>query len=372
MSALQEPSSSRFLVLCVVALCAACGDGPAGPSTYEPVDLAVPWQSVDPADVGVRAGALDQAAAAAEALPRMRSLLVVRNGRLILERYFHGFQRDSLADVRSVTKSVVSTLTGIALDRGDLQSLDTSMGEVLPESVAVLTEAQGAITFRHLLTMSGGFSWDESGGVGMYNDWIRSGDHIGFLLDRPLSTEPGSTFLYNSAATHLLGVALEEVVGRPLPEYADEHLFGPLGIDARRWEAMPDGRVNGGAGIDLRPRDLARLGQLLLQEGLSGDQPVLPASWVALATAPAYDWSSSSGPITDLGYGYLWWVDRTRDAFLAWGYGGQFVYVAPSRNLVVVTTTEWRSLSQEGGPGPLTDAVLDVIVNRIVAAVPLR
>jgi CubicO group peptidase (beta-lactamase class C family) len=183
---------------------------------------------------------------------------------------------------------------------------------------------------------------------------------------------PGSEFLYNSAAVHLLGVLLEETVARPLPEYADEHLFGPLGIGVRRWEAMPGDRVNGGAGIDLRPRDLARLGQLFLQEGVSGDRQIIPASWVSLATAPAFTWSSQSGPIDDLSYGYLWWVDRTRNAYFAWGYGGQFVYVVPDRDLVVVTTTQWRLLSQDGGPGPLTDAVLEIIVNGIVPAVPLR
>jgi CubicO group peptidase (beta-lactamase class C family) len=133
---------------------------------------------------------------------------------------------------------------------------------------------------------------------------------------------------------------------------------------------MSDNSVNGGAGIDLRPRDLARLGQLYLQEGRSGNQRLLSREWVDLATSPAYGWSSRFGPIEDLSYGYLWWIDRDRDAYLAWGYGGQIIYVAPARALVVVATTEWRGVSQDGGANPLEAAVLDIIVNGIVPAAP--
>jgi len=370
-NALVTRGSWKWLAVALVTIATGCSDAPTGPSVLEPTDLAAAWRTADPADLGVDASALDRAAADANALPRMRSLLVVRDGRLIMERYFHGFARDSLADVRSVTKSIVSTLAGIAVERGDLPNLDQPIEEVLPASLGTLPESPLPVTFRHLLTMTGGFTWDEGRNVEEYNDWIRSGDHVGFLLDRSMAATPGSEFVYNSAAVHLLGVLLEEVVGQPLPEYADEHLFGPLGISDPRWEGMPDDRVNAGAGVDLRPRDLARLGQLMLQEGVSGDRQIVPASWVALATASAFTWSTQSGPMTDLSYGYLWWVDRTRDAFFAWGYGGQFIYVAPNRNLVIVATTEWRLLSQDGGSGPLTDAVQSIMVNGIVPAVPL-
>jgi CubicO group peptidase (beta-lactamase class C family) len=350
---------------------AGCGDGVLSPDARGPVDLSRPWATAAPAAVGVDGGALRRALDEAAGISRLRSLLVVRDGRLVAERYYNGFDRDSLADVRSVTKSVVSMLVGIAVARGDLDGVETPIGDILPPSVAILTEEQAGITVRDLLTMSGGWQWHESGDGGDYNRWVTSGNHLGYLLDRPTVAAPGTTFAYNSAAVHLLGVVLEEVVGRSLPAYADEHLFGPLGITDRRWEAM-GGRVNGGAGLDLRPRDLARLGQLFLQEGSTGDAQLLPASWVLGATAPAYDWSSSYGPLDDLNYGYLWWLDRTRGAYLAWGYGGQFLYVAPNRALVVVCTTEWRHLGQDGGPTPLTTAVLDVIVNGIVPAVPLR
>ncbi len=347
----------------------ACGDSPSAPAPFEPIDLSAPWQAATPGSLGVDEVALARAATEAEELDRMRSLVVVREGRVVLERYYHGFTSDSLADVRSVTKSVVSTLTGIALRQGALASLELTVGELLRPELGTPTPQQSSITVRDLLTMSGGFQWDESG-TAEYNAWRRSGDFVRYLLDRPLANTPGSTFTYNSAAVHLLSTLLERAVGAPLFLHAGVTLFQPLGVSQVQWEFMSDNSVNGGAGIDLRPRDLARLGQLYLQEGRSGNQRILSREWVELATSPAYEWSSRFGPIEDLSYGYLWWIDRDRGAYLAWGYGGQFIYVAPSRALVVVATTEWRRLSQDGGANPLEAAVLDIIVNGIVPAVP--
>lgn len=355
--------------LALTGIAAACGDAPVGPSTWEEVDLAAPWRSVEPAALALDADGLERVAESAAALERMRSLVVVREGRIVLERYFRGFGPDSLADVRSVTKSVVSILTGIAHEQGTLSSLDLTLGELLPPELGTPSADQSRITVRHLLTMSGGFQWDESG-VTEYNNWRRSGDFIGYLLDRPLVTAPGTEFEYNTAAVHLLSVLVERSVGVSLELLGDVSLFGPLGIAVRRWEPMSDGTVNGGAGLDLRPRDLARLGQLFLQRGRSGGRRIVSEGWVDLTTAPAWAWSTQLGRVSSLTYGHLWWVDRDRDAFFAWGYGGQFVYVAPRRALVVVATTEWRLLSQEGGPGPLEAAVLDLIVNGIVPAAP--
>ena len=133
---------------------------------------------------------------------------------------------------------------------------------------------------------------------------------------------------------------------------------------------MDDGYVNGGAGIDLRARDLARIGQLYLQDGVSGTRRILPEGWVAEATRPWFDWRGSFGSLDRYTYGQLWWVSESRPetAFLAWGYGGQFIYVVPALRLVIVATTEWRGLSSEGGPGPLELAVLEVVIDGVHAA----
>lgn len=360
----RRPSGLVPALLAVLA--AACSDGPTAVTSDQAVDLTLPWRLAEPAAVGMDAGALRAAESRAAGIDRLRSLLVVRRGRLVLERYYDGAFQDDLADVRSVTKSVVSTLTALAVEHGYLSGLDETLGELLPPAVADLDDVERTITVRDLLTMSGGWEWTEEGAIG-YNDWVVAPDHVGYLLDKPHATPPGTTFSYNSASAHLLGVALAQAAGKSLPALADELLFGPLGITARAWEPIGDAYVNGGAGLELRPRDLARLGQLYLQDGWSGTQRILPDGWVSQATAPYYAWVEPAGP-THVSYGFLWWTDEDHDAYLAWGYGGQFVYVAPARDLVVVATTRWWN----GAPPELAGRVLAVIVNGVVPAAPRK
>jgi CubicO group peptidase (beta-lactamase class C family) len=325
-------------------------------------------REASPESEGLRKAGIDAAVSAASGIPRMMSLLVVRNGTLVVEEYFRGNQRDSLNDLRSVTKSVVSTLTGLAIEEGYLMGLDQTLGDLLPAAPFQFPE-QRDISVRHLLTMTGGFDWHEDGAIG-YNEWILSDDRIAYLLGKPMLDPPGATFKYNSAAVHLLGVILTEASGLSLPDLADALLFSPLGITRSRWEPLGS-HHNGGAGIDLRPRDLARLGQLFLQDGWSGDRQILARSWIQQATRPAFSWRVAFGALRSLSYGFLWWTDdgSRGDAFLAWGYGGQFLYVMPGLDLVVVATTEWRGVSSDEGPDVVETAVLDVIVNHVVAAV---
>jgi CubicO group peptidase (beta-lactamase class C family) len=356
-------------LLALSLLLVGCDSSPNQP---QPVllDLTQPWPEATPAKVGLNKALIANGVQKAAQIPRFLSLLVVRNGQLAVEEYFHGNHADSLNDVRSVTKSVLSTLVGAAIAAGFISSLEETLGDHLPPDVANLDSTQQSISIRDLLTMSGGFLWDESGGFGSYNTWIRSDDHIQHLLDQPSAFNPGSSFTYNSAAVHLLGVLLQEAVGMPLAKFADQFLFIKIGISARDWEELTRGYVNGGSGIDLRPRNLARLGQFYLQGGKSGDTQLLPENWVEMATAPNFSWRSTYGPLRSFTYGYLWWIQegQANTAFLAWGFGGQFIYVVPELELVVVATTDWRLLSQEGGPGSLEQAVLDVIVNDIVPA----
>jgi CubicO group peptidase (beta-lactamase class C family) len=362
--------ASILAALVAATVTAACGDASTDAGPEQVVDLALPWKSADPATLGMDAGALDAAASAAQAIPRMRSLLVVRDGRLALERYFGGTGPDDLADVRSVTKTVVSTLTAIALAKGFVTGTGETLGDLIPHQVAVLRPDEQVITVADLLTMTGGWEWDESTDAG-YNDWVTAADHLGYLLERPLTNAPGAVFQYNTAAVHLLSVGVESAVGASLPTFADQVLFSPLGISQRAWEDLGDGHVNGGSGLDLRPRDLARIGQLYLQDGLSGTRHVLTGDWISQATRPHFTWTTAVGS-THLSYGYLWWIDADHDAYLAWGYRGQFIYVAPARRLVVVATTAWWQIDGVSAPTDLDAQVLDVIVNAVLPAAPVE
>ncbi|MDX1493847.1 MAG: serine hydrolase [Longimicrobiales bacterium] len=367
-SMLRHPSRLAVVALTLVVVAAGCMDSPAAPSSVEPIELAAPWETAAPREVGLNLSALQSAALRASGVERVRSVLVVRHGRLAYERYFHGARRHDLADVRSVTKSVVGALVGLAIEEGFIDGVGQPATDFLEHLDLPLRPEHDDITVGHLLTMSSGIEWEEDGSVG-YTEWIGSADRLAYLLEREVAAPPGDAFAYNSAAVHLLGVVVEEATGRPLPTFADEMLFGPLGIETREWEELGDGRVNGGSGLDLRPRDLARLGQLFLQGGASGDRRILPSEWVAFTRMPAFPGLGSVAAIGPVSYGLLWWIDVERDAYFAWGYGGQLVYVFPELDMVVVTTTEWRGVSQDVGNPWLTQQAMELVIDGVLPAV---
>ncbi len=361
--------AGTWAVVASLAMLAA-GSAPASraaaPPPAVPRDLAGPWPLAAPEAVGLDPLRLEGAAARAARQPRTRSLLVARHGALAFERYAAGVGPETPLDLRSVTKSVVSLLTGIAA-RDQAIALDASVAPQLAPRWRLDAE-DARVTPRHLLTMTSGFAWDESTAAG-YNAWVTSPDPVQYLLDRPHSAPPATRWNYNSAGVHVLGVVLQRALGRRLPEYAQERLFAPLGITSVVWEALPDDTVNGGSGLDLAARDLLKLGQLVLQRGWSGAREVVPEAWIAETTRPAYAWRRAQGPLPSVGYGGLWWVSEPEPAaFFAWGYGGQFLYVAPTLDLVVVVTTEWRSLT-ETTPDALAHELLGVIVEDVAAAV---
>src|SRR5438876_12367060 len=271
------------LALAALALAAACHDAPTAPTAPVRVDLSRGWVRASPGEVGMSAPGLLGAAGDASGIPRFRSLLVARHGRLVAEYYFGGTDSTTLFDVRSVTKSVVCALTGVALRDGVLPGTVAPIAPYLSPA-DTLDSADSAVTVRHLLTMTSGYAWDETTGPD-YNSWIVADNHVQYLLDRAHTAPPGATFTYNSAAVHTLGVVLEDAAATPLPQYATDHLFGALGVDTVAWEPLDPGTVNGGSGIALRARDLLKFGQLFLQRGWSADASVVVATtdWVQLS-----------------------------------------------------------------------------------------
>ena len=356
--------------LCIaLAACAEATVAP-GPDRLVEIDLAQPWTTATVADVGGSPAMVERGIDRARTNHRMRSLLVARNGRLVVEEYFGGARANTLHDVRSVTKSVVSALTGIALERGDIQSLDDPVADYLSSLVPDLDPDKGAITIRHLLTMTSGLEWDETGGFGSYMEWIRSDDHLGYLLARPFASPPGEEFNYNSAAVHLLGVVVQQATGTELPALARSTLFDPMGFSRSPWEPLGDGSWNGGAGLDLRPRDMLRFGQLFLQRGSSGGRQLIPADWVAASTASRFDWRFDLGALSGISYGYLWWaIPGVGEPFhFAWGHAGQYVIVVPDLLLVVVATNDWVGAGEDGGARRYERLTMDILVQDIIPA----
>ena len=363
-------ATARRGLLSAGILLGACGGETVAPEFTGPanIDLALPWATASVAQAGGSTDLVEEGLEHARDNDRLLSMLVVKSGRLVVEEYFGRADREELHDVRSVTKSVVSALAGLVIERGDIGSVDVPIGGYLDALVTDLEPEKAAITIDHLLTMASGLEWDESGGSGDYTEWIRSDDRLGYVLDKPLVAEPGAQYNYNSGAVHVLGVILEEATGLALPDLADELVFSRIGISRSRWERFLDGSHNGGAGLDLRPRDLARLGQLFLQQGASGGLPIISEEWVARSSVERYDWRFSSGKLHGISYGYLWWVvpEAAEPLYFAWGFGGQYVVVVPDLHLVVVTTNNWRGVGAHAGR--YERQTMDVLVDYIIPA----
>ncbi|HKU16246.1 MAG TPA: serine hydrolase [Steroidobacteraceae bacterium] len=377
--------ASRLLIALLATLLCACGGGGGGgygsssnppPVTAPPtgtappvtiIDIAQPWARATPAQAGMDEVMLGRAASDAAAMPRFRSLLVARHGKLVAESYFGGANSSTVFDLRSVTKSVVSILTGIAVQSGKLPNIDATVGAYV-DAPYTLDAGDRAVTVRQLLTMTSRYQWDENT-ADDYNLWVLSDDHVQFLFDRQ-QTDPAGVFTYNSAAVNLLGVVLQRAVAQPLPQFASETLFQPLGITSVQWEELEPGMVNAGSGIKMTATDLLRIGQLLLQKGRSADRQVVPESWIDASVAPQFTWRQTYGAQRETTYGYLWWLAQppATVASFAWGYGGQFAYVVPSLDLVVVATTQWQGISAETNPTTFAGNVLTVIVNNVLPA----
>lgn len=268
----------------------------------------------------------------------VHSLLVVRNGRLVMEAYFHSYNHRARHDTYSCTKSVTSALIGIALREGYIESLDQRALDFLPDVDLPADDPRYAITIEDLLTMRCGFDWPESStpyssGQNILMQMLWSPDWVEFILDQPMATTPGSVFNYNSGCSHLLAVILQEATGMPPLSFARQYLFEPLGITAVSWMRDGTGTNFGGGGLWLRPRDMAKFGQLYLQGGVWDGQQILPVDWVE---------ASISGP----SYGYQWWR-LAGDAYAALGYRGQRIVVYPDLDMVVVVTADQDSSTSQ-------------------------
>jgi CubicO group peptidase (beta-lactamase class C family) len=257
------------------------------------------------------------------------SLLVVRNGVMVLDAYFYPYLGDRPHDVASVTKTVTSTLTGIAIDQGFLQGVDQRVMPVFAADYPDIPAVGGKedITFEHLLTLTSGLDCGGSDGVSLLQ-MLSSADWVRHVLERDMINPPGTAYVYCSPAVHLLAAAAIEPSGQSALAFAEQYLFDPLGIDDTdwHWPTDPQGIVHGWGDLQLHPHAMARFGQMFLDQGMWNQTQVVSAAWVERATQPQ--------PRR-----YLWWQPPVfENAYAAAGRGGQHIIVQPDRNLVVVAT----------------------------------
>ena len=332
------------------------------------------------------------------------SMLVIRSGKLAYERYYgrdygsiyqkeastpgplvvrdptgpynyfnpwwHPYvKKGNLHSMQSVTKSVVSAVIGIAVGRGEFPDLETPVLTFFkPSTVDNIDDKKRRMTIRHLLTMTTGLQWNEDY---PYNDprntfaiMAVDPDWVKFTMNRPMSSEPGESFQYNSGATLILAHVFNQATGMDLEEYAVRHLFQPLGIDNFYWKRTPYGLTDAQEGLFISSRDIAKIAYLFLKRGKWEDKQVVPEAWVDASIAPFVSVTEDRS----LEYGYKWWLvhyqykGKERVAFAGFGFGGQYPIVIPELDMVIVFTG-WNILAE----GPRMSALKGI--KRILEAV---
>jgi CubicO group peptidase (beta-lactamase class C family) len=271
----------------------------------------------------------------AEQMPRLRSLLVSHNGNLIVEKYFNGSTAERAANVKSVSKSIMSALVGIAIEQGHVNSLDQPISDFYGDLLPNRTDARkDSITVGNLLSMQAGL---ETTSFYNYGAWVLSDDWIRFALDQPLQSAPGTKLQYSTGNTHLLSAILTEATGKSTLTFAREVLAAPLGFHLAAWPQDPKGVYFGGNNMELTPRQMLAFGELYINNGRANGRQVIPESWIRTSLQPLAESAREEGRF----YGYGWWMREMAgmQASFAWGYGGQFIMLVPDLSLVVVTTS---------------------------------
>ncbi len=311
------------------------------------------WPTATPVEAGFKPAlgeSLDAAYAAGE-LEGLHGVVLIRHGKLVLERYYRGedeiwgrsigevaFDAQTRHDLRSVSKSIVGLLYGIALEAGQVPALDASVVAQFPQYPDLMADpARRAITVEHVLTMTTGMEWNEDL---PYTDRRNSEvameyaeDRYRFVLEQPIVQPPGRDWDYNGGATALLGKLIADGSGRDLVAFAEERLFAPLGITDVEWTRGFDGEPAAASGLRLRPRDLAKIGQLMLEKGRWEGRQVVPAAWIEASHRPRIE------SVEGLSYGYQWWLG-VNQAGKPWqagfGNGGQRLWIFPHLDAVLV------------------------------------
>jgi len=320
----------RWLLVPAALLAWGCDAAPAGQAQPPPDRRAdMPTRGLDQATMA-------RTVAMAERLPRIRALLVLRDGQVVAEHRFNGGPPlDRPVNIKSASKSVISALVGIAIQRGVLRGVDQPVVSVLGNDAPARPDPRLArVTVGNLLSMQAGL--ERTSGA-FYGRWVSSPNWVRFALARPFVDEPGGGMLYSTGNTHLLSAMLTRASGQSTLALAREWLGQPLGITIPPWPADPQGIYFGGNEMRLSPRALARFGELYRLGGIVDGRRILPAAWVEQSWTPrtVSPWSGGE-------YGYGWFIGQAagHPVRFAWGYGGQMVYVLPDLKLTIVMTSD--------------------------------
>lgn len=282
----------KFFFLLVVSF--SCN--PEHVTLEAPPALADGWETATPEQVAIDESGIAEAVSRirASAYTDIHSMLIIRHGKLVFEAYFNGFSRTDFHVLFSATKSYSSTMLGIAIDKGYISSTNLLLKDLFPSKSSFFTTGKEEIKLVHVLTMTSGLTWDEwsTSGIGPENSheqMMLAPSQIDYVLALPLDSPPGTKFAYSTGNSNLMAPIVEFATGTSVEQFAKDHLFGPLSITQFRWKTVIDeypstGRSRGG--LEMTPRDMAKLGQLFLDKGKWHGEQLVSAAWVQTATEP--------------------------------------------------------------------------------------
>lgn len=272
---------------------------------------------------------------ASDSIPSLGSFLIWQNNQIVCEQYYNGANAETDFNMKSVTKSIVSAIAGIANDKGLLPNLNTPVLNILPQYDTDTSLFKKKITLKHLLSMQGGILWNDNNPPELIND-----DQISTYLHQKVECLSGTKFRYSTTESHLLGVALATCIKTDLKTFADTTLFNYLGIEINKWPNDKQGRKLGGSELRLKPKDMVQFGLLYLNNGKVNDKQVISKYWINESTSEQAILNEWDVLPNANGYGYYWWRRKINNhqAFVASGFGGQLICVIPDLKMIIVTT----------------------------------
>ena len=284
---------------------------------------------------------LDELVKPLDRLGPINGILINQHGEIVAEQYFGRMNANRGHNIKSASKSILSILTGIAIDKGYLDGVHQPIGEFFPEYVDAHSDSlKAAITIEDLLTMRSGLA---STSRANYGRWVSSSNWIRYALDRPLQGTPGTDRIYSTGNTHLLAVILHRATGMNTLEFANRYLFGPMDIRVTGWDRDPQGYYLGGNNMAMRPRDLAKIGRLMMDVGVYDGEQLVSTEWIIRSVQPV------TGRIAGVeNYGYLWFSRSAGDYYMvyAFGNGGQYLMILPELDAVITVTTRNETSEQ--------------------------
>lgn len=264
----------------------------------------------------------------------VQSLIIQKNGKVMDERYRGRIHGDLPVNIKSASKSVLSLLIGIAIDHGYLEGTHQSLGEFFPEYFENNPDpVKEFITIKDLLTMRSGL---ETTSFKNYGRWVMSNNWVQFALTQPLADTPGEAMMYSTGTSHLLSVIITKASGMSTLEFGNRYLFRPMGIRIGGWDRDPQGNYMGGNNMAMSPRDLIKIGELMMNVGTYDGRQLISRNWI-LESVQVYT-KSNFNPYD---YGYMWWRKQVEDyeVFFAWGNGGQYIIILPELEAVISITS---------------------------------